>query len=94
MQWLIYLGFTKQVRRTEVGGDGVHVGVAPLPDDLVAAAVAVGEKAGGVVGDKGEDHHGDRAKEPAELSRRPGEGEHAGAYDRRDNVRTRRAYRS
>lgn len=81
------------MRLTQVGRHGVHVGVVSLPDERITGAVAVGEEAGGVVGDRCEEHQGDRPHDPAELRRGPGEGQHAGADDGRDNVRARCPYR-
>ena len=70
----------------EVGADGVHVGVVAFARLRVARAVALGEQRGRVVGDEGEEEHGGRAGDPAELRDGPGQGEHAGADDSGDDV--------
>jgi hypothetical protein len=77
----------------EVGPDGVHVRVVPLPRLRVARAVALREQRGGVVGDEREDEHRDGAGDPAELRDGPGQGEHAGPDDGGDDVGARRPHR-
>jgi hypothetical protein len=77
----------------EVGPDGVHVRVVPLPGLRVARAVALCEQRGRVVGDEGEEEHRGGAGHPAELRDGPGQGEHAGPDDGGDDVGARRPHR-
>ena len=79
--------------RTEVGVDGVHVGVVALAGGGVAGAVAVGEQRGGVVGDEREEQHDGGAGHPAELRDGPRQRQHPGPDHRRDDVRARRPHR-
>ena len=81
------------VPATEVGLDGVGVGVVALAGGRVADAVAVGEEAAGVEGDGGEEEEGDGASHPPQLRHRPRQRQHAGPDHRRDYVRRRRPHR-
>lgn len=83
----------KILEPTEVGLNGVHVGVVALAVVGVAGPVTRGQKDGGVIRDESEQQHHGGAGHPPQLPHRPRQRQYSRPNHRCNNMSTRRPHR-